>query len=1256
MNIEKFIIEELKKLKLEQKLETAFKDDPEIQRIILNEVDPSQDSKSMGMYPTPGEAWDATVAPAGNWIWKQLEKTVEPDVKYSTVGARIVWAAFMKLPSVGAPIAGSAALRPIVDPEFDQKERKIVLKTRKFIKDEFCKDNFIEINKKLVASILENLQENLQEEFPDLKDEYFRKANSEFLDIVWKIIRVGVKGTFKNKEGFKKWKPSENKIEPQKVKKATSKSYNPGNASDGSINTLRTAPVGYGLEEGVALLTEYPTMVGSSTDIDMADTTTGKDWTGGGYDPQNPPKEISQVFDRELKIFRARDGRNCGEGYKTIEAYQVAHKTEEGLRAKQWYLKEMGLVVGMCLPKDSPQWKNWRQYYTRVDKDPKFRSLADKIWGRGGSVHTLMKAVGQSTNLGGMAPEPGTDAGCAKELDSTFSDDLIKHLMICILDIPFSNEGVSRGDISKFPNLMTMIDYYSSEFLVNINASLAAASKGSEEQKKIAVRELAKATQFQNWARQRIEKDEEEAKSTFRKSLEILGDILLYALPFQMGKGLTLARAAATRARLTKASQILIAKGLMKIEAMEIALLIGMWVHNLWTETEIQAKEMDREFQNILKVLRADGKKTSINFKNFKKDLKEDETLIKKRVENSFKVIDAAATAIMTVYSKNTQQGSGEINRKNLKVELTPETKRVQADMRDLFNKACSDSTARPALFYKKLCRQLESTMLFYRNLNKKIKKGLKIKIDKNNLNIRQRQKRNPTTTTTYGQDGSTQIKSTKTGEVLRTNAPSPKAMMMNQLEEQKKKTTTKIPGAPHFSYEEFKCKDKNNTPVPEKYKKNVRALAIELEKIRNKTGALGISSGYRTPDYNTSINGATTSQHMLGRAADIKPAKGNTKTIPQIYKIVNDMMASGEITAGGLGYYDGWVHYDIRGSRVAWGDKGKIATALGAEAKVTSGANTEGDESDTAKIIKSWSLGSNTQTPTGSAPPQRGATSKTACHGAKNIKNGYDLRNTLALILKGGEYCKYGLGEDDRAGRKTFSTAYSYLSNAQYIGKASEQAIRDQIRISNNIKNIFWRNMEDHLAGGAPGEVKKFKWNLDNSFSDIYGLNFGAFDLDRGDPDRKSPGVYNIGFLHVSKREKRAFCFESGIETWSRADAFLWAMKGGKSVADLDIISPEKLEFKRILNTLKDYHRRAVAFRGFMVMEQRKKERYVFNKDPKLLQEVLKLCNNFILACRLLSQAIRGFQSNPSNETLLAIMRPGETISRLSREVEDDL
>lgn len=120
-----------------------------------------------------------------------------------------------------------------------------------------------------------------------------------------------------------------------------------------------------------------------------------------------------------------------------------------------------------------------------------------------------------------------------------------------------------------------------------------------------------------------------------------------------------------------------------------------------------------------------------------------------------------------------------------------------------------------------------------------------------------------------------------------------------------------------HFSWKEFACKD--GTAVPQEYRANVETLAGELEVIREALGgaAITINSAYRSPAYNKKVGGVSNSQHLYARAADISVSG---KKPSEVKRTIEDLIADKKIQDGGLGGYNTFTHYDVRGSHARWG------------------------------------------------------------------------------------------------------------------------------------------------------------------------------------------------------------------------------------------------------------------------------------------------------------------------------------------------
>lgn len=119
-----------------------------------------------------------------------------------------------------------------------------------------------------------------------------------------------------------------------------------------------------------------------------------------------------------------------------------------------------------------------------------------------------------------------------------------------------------------------------------------------------------------------------------------------------------------------------------------------------------------------------------------------------------------------------------------------------------------------------------------------------------------------------------------------------------------------------NFTWNEAKCHD--GTKVPSELVSNAEELAKNLEIIRAEAGGvpLHVVSWYRTPEYNKKVKGASRSQHLKAKAADLvhrnmRPA--------QLYALIERLITERKIKQGGVGLYNSFVHYDIRGYKARW-------------------------------------------------------------------------------------------------------------------------------------------------------------------------------------------------------------------------------------------------------------------------------------------------------------------------------------------------
>ena len=110
-----------------------------------------------------------------------------------------------------------------------------------------------------------------------------------------------------------------------------------------------------------------------------------------------------------------------------------------------------------------------------------------------------------------------------------------------------------------------------------------------------------------------------------------------------------------------------------------------------------------------------------------------------------------------------------------------------------------------------------------------------------------------------------------------------------------------------NFRVKEFACTDGSDPIFIDSDLVNV------LQKIRSHFGkSVTINSAYRTPGKNKAVGGQAYSQHLYGRAADIK-VKGVT---PKKVAAYAETLLKNK---GGIGIYSTFVHIDVRATKARW-------------------------------------------------------------------------------------------------------------------------------------------------------------------------------------------------------------------------------------------------------------------------------------------------------------------------------------------------
>lgn len=97
----------------------------------------------------------------------------------------------------------------------------------------------------------------------------------------------------------------------------------------------------------------------------------------------------------------------------------------------------------------------------------------------------------------------------------------------------------------------------------------------------------------------------------------------------------------------------------------------------------------------------------------------------------------------------------------------------------------------------------------------------------------------------------------------------------------------------------------------------NIKELASNLQVLRDELNTeISINIGFRPVFWELLKSRSGNSKHCLGQAGDLK-VKGFTPK--QVADTIEKLIKEGKMHEGGIGRYNTFTHYDIRGTKARW-------------------------------------------------------------------------------------------------------------------------------------------------------------------------------------------------------------------------------------------------------------------------------------------------------------------------------------------------
>jgi len=109
-----------------------------------------------------------------------------------------------------------------------------------------------------------------------------------------------------------------------------------------------------------------------------------------------------------------------------------------------------------------------------------------------------------------------------------------------------------------------------------------------------------------------------------------------------------------------------------------------------------------------------------------------------------------------------------------------------------------------------------------------------------------------------------------------------------------------------NFNLQEYASPDSNEVKI------DSRVVDV-CQDLRNKIGALTVTSGYRTVLHNKKVGGADNSYHLRGLAVDLQPKRMDM--LPELFSLATENWQ-----INGIGLYNKHIHIDLREKgRIVW-------------------------------------------------------------------------------------------------------------------------------------------------------------------------------------------------------------------------------------------------------------------------------------------------------------------------------------------------